>query len=124
MHLFSPRIHLSMDLTIVPSTTDMQTAMIALLSNYLIEQLNVNRRTCHIAMKVVSAGSFCSMVWWGARAVCAEVSTGSVEASKARLGFKSHMAPSINGRVVVLLLLHNIITKNTCALKKRQALIH
>jgi hypothetical protein len=53
-----------------------------MLSNSLI---NVNRRTCHIAMKVVSADSFCSVVWWGARAVCAEVSTGSMEASKARL---------------------------------------
>jgi hypothetical protein len=30
---------------------------------------------------------------WGARAACAEVSTGSVEASKARLELRSHMAP-------------------------------
>jgi hypothetical protein len=29
-------------------------------------------------MKVVSADSSCSVVWWGARAACAEVSTGSV----------------------------------------------
>jgi hypothetical protein len=62
--------------------------MIILLSNSLIEQLNVNRRTCHIAMKVVSADSFSSVVWWGARAACAEVSTGFVEALKARLGFR------------------------------------
>jgi hypothetical protein len=65
-----------------------KTGMIAMLSNSLIEQLNVNGRTCHIAMKFVSADSFCSVVWWGA--ACAEVSTGSLEASKARLG---HMAP-------------------------------
>jgi hypothetical protein len=82
-----------MDLTI-----DLQiysTGMTTVLSNSLIEQLNMNRRTCHIAMKVVSADSFCSIVWWGARSACAEVSTGSVEASKARLGFRSHMALGI-----------------------------
>jgi hypothetical protein len=67
--------------------------MITMLSNSLIKQLNVSRRTCHIAIKVVSTDSFCSVVWWGARAACAEVSTGSVEASKARLGFRSHIAP-------------------------------
>jgi hypothetical protein len=60
-----------------------KTAMIIMLSNSLIEQLNVNRRKCHIAMKVVSADSFSSVVWWGARVypsyvACAEVSTGSV----------------------------------------------
>jgi hypothetical protein len=33
------------------------------------------------------------VVWSGARAACAEVSTESVEASKARLGFKSHVVP-------------------------------
>jgi hypothetical protein len=58
--------------------------MITMLSNSLIEQLNVIRRTRHIAMKVVSADSFCSVVWGGASAACAKVSTGSVEASKAR----------------------------------------
>jgi hypothetical protein len=42
-------------------------------------------------MNVVSADSICSLVWWGGRADCAEVSTGSVEASKARLGFRSHI---------------------------------
>jgi hypothetical protein len=41
-----------------------KTGMITMLSNYLIEQLNVNR-TWHIAMKVVSADSFCSVVRWG-----------------------------------------------------------
>jgi hypothetical protein len=66
--------------------------MITMLSNSLIEQLYVNRRTCHIAMTVVSADSFRSMVWWGARAACADVSTGSVDVSKARLGVRSHMA--------------------------------
>jgi hypothetical protein len=35
-------------------------------------------------MKVVSADSSCSVVWLGARAACAEVSPGSVEASKAK----------------------------------------
>jgi hypothetical protein len=35
-------------------------------------------------MKVVSEDSSCSMVWWGARAACAEVSTGQWEASKAK----------------------------------------
>jgi hypothetical protein len=60
-----------------------KTGMTTMLSNSLIEELNVNRRTCHFGMKVVSADSFCSVVWWGARAACAEVSTGSVEASKA-----------------------------------------
>jgi hypothetical protein len=43
-------------------------------------------RICHITKKVISADSSCSVVWWGSRAVCAEVSTGSVEASEARLG--------------------------------------
>jgi hypothetical protein len=43
--------------------------------------------------------------WFGGvqgytRVACAEVSTGSVEASKARLGFSSHMASGICGRVV------------------------
>jgi hypothetical protein len=61
--------------------------MITMLSNSLIPQLNVSRRTCHISIKVVSADSFCAVVWWGATAACAEVSTGSKEASKARLGF-------------------------------------
>jgi hypothetical protein len=66
--------------------------MITMLSNSLIEQLNVNRRTCYIAMTLVSADSFCSVVWWGAKAVCAEVFTGYMEASKARLSFRG---PSI-----------------------------
>jgi hypothetical protein len=80
--------------------------MITMLSSYPIEQLNVNRRTCHIAMKVVSADSFCSVVWWGARAACAEVSTGSVEALKANLGFRSHMAPCMYERLKLYSVLH------------------
>jgi hypothetical protein len=64
-----------------------------MLSNSLIQQLNVNRRTCHIAMTVVSADPFCSVVLWDARAACAVVSTENVSSSKARLGFRSHMAP-------------------------------
>jgi hypothetical protein len=39
-------------------------------------------------MKVVSEDSSCSMVGWGARAACAEVSIGSVEESKAKHGQK------------------------------------
>jgi hypothetical protein len=57
-----------------------KTGMIIMLSNSLIEQLVANRKTRHIAMKVVAAHFFCSVVRWGARAACAEVSTGSVEA--------------------------------------------
>jgi hypothetical protein len=45
-----------------------KTGMITVLSNSLFEQLNVDRRTCHIAMKAVSAYSFCSVIGWGARA--------------------------------------------------------
>jgi hypothetical protein len=59
-----------------------------MLSNSLIEQHDANRLTCHIKMKVVSEISSCSMVGWGARAACAEVSTGSVEDSKAKHGQK------------------------------------
>jgi hypothetical protein len=75
----------------------MQTGMISMLSIALIEQLNVNRRTCHIAMKDVSADSFCSVGCWGAMAAWAEVSTGFMEASKARLCFRSHMAAGVYG---------------------------
>jgi hypothetical protein len=75
----------------------------AMLTIPLIEQLNVNRRTYGIAMNVLLADSFCSVVWWGAWAACAEVSTGSVEASKARLGFRSHMGPGTYGRLLLLL---------------------
>jgi hypothetical protein len=80
--------------------------MITMLSNSQIEQLNVSRRTCHIAMKVVPEDSSCSVVWWGARAACAEVSTGSVEASKARPGFRSHMAP---GKTTLITVENNIL---------------
>jgi hypothetical protein len=69
--------------------------MIKMLSNSLIEQLNVSRRTCHISMKVVSAVIFLlRVVWWGVRAACAQVSTGSMEASKARLDFGGHIMAS------------------------------
>jgi hypothetical protein len=90
--------------------------MITMLSNSIIEQLNMNRRTGHIAMKVVSADSFCSVVWWGARAACAEVSTGSVEASKANLGFGSQMALRIHGRVIVSIHYHATHYRNNIAL--------
>jgi hypothetical protein len=59
--------------------------MITMLSNSLIQQHNVSRLTCHITIKVVSEDSCCSMIGWGARASCAEVFTGSVEASKANM---------------------------------------
>jgi hypothetical protein len=42
-------------------------------------------------MKVVSADSSCSVVWCGARVACADMSTGSVRASKARLGLSKYM---------------------------------
>jgi hypothetical protein len=50
--------------------------MTTMLSNSLLQQNNVNRLTCHVTMKLVSEDSSCSMVWWGARAACAEVSIG------------------------------------------------
>jgi hypothetical protein len=78
-----------------------KTGMITMLSSSLIQQHNVNRLACHITMKVVSEDSSCSMVGWGARAACAEVSTGSVEASKANLGFRCHMAPGIYGIIII-----------------------
>jgi hypothetical protein len=78
-----------MDLTIVfIYLQKYKIGMIAMLSNSMILQLNVDRRTCHIAMKLVSADSFCSADWWDARSACPEVSTGALEASNARLGFK------------------------------------
>jgi hypothetical protein len=40
--------------------------MIVRLSNLLIQQHDVNKLTCHIAMKVVSADSSCSVVFRGA----------------------------------------------------------
>jgi hypothetical protein len=43
-------------------------------------------RGCHITLKVVSDDPSCFMLGWGARAACAEVSTGSVEASRAKHG--------------------------------------
>jgi hypothetical protein len=72
--------------------------MIKMLSNSLIQQHNVNRLACHIAMKVASEDSSFFMVGLGARAACAELSTGSLEAAKANLGFRCHMAPGIYGR--------------------------
>jgi hypothetical protein len=42
-------------------------------------------------MKRVSVNSSCFVVWCGARAACAEVSPGSVEALKAKHGQKVHM---------------------------------
>jgi hypothetical protein len=47
--------------------------MIKMRFNSLIQQHNMNWLICHITMKVVSADSSCSVVWWGARAACAEV---------------------------------------------------
>jgi hypothetical protein len=81
------------------AATVYKSGMITMLSNILIQEHNVNRLACHITMKVVSENSSCSMVGWGARVACAEVSTGSVEASKANLGFRCHMAPGKHGRL-------------------------
>jgi hypothetical protein len=78
-----------------------KTGMIAMFPNSLIQQHNVNRLAFSITMKVVSADSSCSVVWCGARASCAAVSTGCVEASKAGLGrhiapiLECHMAPKV-----------------------------
>jgi hypothetical protein len=85
-----------MDLTMFFYLQIYKACMITMLSNSLIEQLNGNRRTCHIAMNLVSAHSVFSMAWWGARAACAEMSTGSMEASKARLGFRYIQSPLDN----------------------------
>jgi hypothetical protein len=68
--------------------------MITMLSNSLIPQHNVNSLARHITMKVVAEDSSCSMVGWGARAACAEVSTGSVEASKANHGHPRLQVPT------------------------------
>jgi hypothetical protein len=57
-----------------------KTSMITMLSNSINQQHNVNRLTCHITMKIVSAGSSDSMVGLGARGACAEMPPGSVEA--------------------------------------------
>jgi hypothetical protein len=55
-------------------------------------------------MKVVSEDWSCSMVGWGARAACAEVSTGSVGASKAKHGHKVHMDYGIHGRIIITII--------------------
>jgi hypothetical protein len=66
--------------------------MIMMLSHSLMQQRNV--KSFHITMKI-SADASCSVVWCGARAACAEVSGGSVEASKAKHCPGLHMEPSI-----------------------------
>jgi hypothetical protein len=60
-------------------------------------------------MKRGCADSSCSVGWCGARAACAEVFTGSVDASKAKHGPGLHMRPSIYGReeVVVVVIIMN-----------------
>jgi hypothetical protein len=50
---------------------------------------NVN--TCHITMKVISADFSCSVVKWGAKAAFTELSTGFMEASKAKPGPELNM---------------------------------
>jgi hypothetical protein len=62
--------------------------MITVLSNSVTQQHSVSRLTWHVTIKGVSADSSCSVVWWGARAACTEVSAGSVETWKAKLGLK------------------------------------
>jgi hypothetical protein len=79
---------------------------ILMLSNSLLQQHNVNRLTCHITMKVVSEDSSCSMVWWGARAACAEVSIGQWNPRKLSMAWgaiwhlRCHMAPDTYGRIL------------------------
>jgi hypothetical protein len=74
-----------------------------MLSSSQIQQRNVSRWACHSTMKVVSEDSACSMVGVQGQLArtCAEVSTGSVEALKANLGFRCHMAPKVNNFIVV-----------------------
>jgi hypothetical protein len=62
-------------------------------------------------MKRVSADSCCSVVWCGARAACAEVSTGSLGASKAKHGHGLHMEPSIYGRLILIIIQQTNITE-------------
>jgi hypothetical protein len=69
--------------------------MITMLSNSRTQQHNVNRLACDITMEVESDDSSCSMLGWGAKAACAEVSTGSVEGSKAKHCHNAHMDPGV-----------------------------
>jgi hypothetical protein len=46
------------------------------------------------------------VVWVGARAASAEVSTGSVAASKARIGFRS---PGVYGIIIIIIIIMRII---------------
>jgi hypothetical protein len=90
IHLFSPSIYLSLDLTIVLSTN------IQNWHDYNAFQLPKSTAQCEQSgmshqYENVSEDFSCSMVGWGARAACAEVSTGSVEASKGNLGFVLHL---------------------------------
>jgi hypothetical protein len=72
--------------------------MITMLTNSLVQHHNENRLTCHITIKVVSEDSSCSMVGWGARAACADVSRRSVGDTKAKHEQKVQMDPGIYGR--------------------------
>jgi hypothetical protein len=53
-------------------------------------------------MKIASADSTCSMVLWNARAACAEVSTGSVEALKSKHGPRLYLSRTKQLRLLVI----------------------
>jgi hypothetical protein len=99
IHLFSPSIYLSVDLTIALSTDIIQNRY-----DYNAFQLpNLTAQCIHIYMshhhEVVLDDSSCSMDGWGARAACSEVSTGSVGDSQAKHGQKVQKDPEgIHGR--------------------------
>jgi hypothetical protein len=109
IHLLSPSIilyyiYLWIELSIVLSTDILQNwndynAFQLPSSTAQREQIDMSHQGCDITMKIVSEDSSCSMVGWGARAACAEVSTGSVGDSKAMHGQKVHMDPGIYGRI-------------------------
>jgi hypothetical protein len=97
--------------------------MISMLSNSLIQQHNMNSLTWHITMKLVSADLSCSVVWWGASAACAEVSSGCVEASKAKHCPGLYVEPSTSGGNILVLLDFVLLCKIklSCGSRMQQA---
>jgi hypothetical protein len=101
--------------------------MITMLSNSLLQQHNVNRLTCQITMKVVSEDSSCSMVWWGARAACAEVSIGQRNPRKPSMAWgaiwhlRCHMEPDTYGRIVRLLARVNLASSRMLTLLTKRS---
>lgn len=70
------------------------------ISTSQIQSQNVDYLTYPSVMADVLAGFSCSRVWWGARAACGGVPTGSDEALKSRLGFRMHMVSGMYGRLI------------------------